>query len=111
MGTIKMLTYRVDNLPQDAAGRRKLFEFAKAMGVDTLVTAAKIEPSSIAALADEFGVNVAVLSQEARPVELMKTLQSASKRVGIGIDTGVWARRRRVAPRRSGDRQGPAACI
>jgi type 1 glutamine amidotransferase len=92
MGTIKMLAYRVDNFPQDAAGRRKLFEFAKAMGVDTLVTSAKVEPSSVAALADEFGVNVAALAvQDAKPAALMAALQLLSKRVGIGIDTGLWA--------------------
>jgi type 1 glutamine amidotransferase/sugar phosphate isomerase/epimerase len=91
MGTVKMLTYRVDDFPRDADSQRKLFEFARAMGTETLVTNAKLELSSPAQLADEFGINVAVLSQEARPVELMKTLQSASKRVGIGIDTGVWA--------------------
>src|SRR4029453_15742981 len=27
MGTVRMLTYRVDNFPRDAAGQRKLFEF------------------------------------------------------------------------------------
>jgi type 1 glutamine amidotransferase len=93
MGTIKMLAYRVDNFPQDAAGRRKLFEFAKAMSVDTLVvTSAKVEPSSVAALADEFGVNVAALAvQDAKPAALMAALQLLSKRVGIGIDTGLWA--------------------
>src|SRR5262245_49843311 len=91
MGTVKMLTYRVDDFPRDAASQRKLFEFAKAMGTETIVTDAKLEPSNLARLADEFGINVAVLSQEAKPVDLIKTLQSASKRVGIGVDTGVWA--------------------
>src|SRR5262245_37625555 len=91
MGTIRMLTYRVDDFPRDAAGQRKLFEFAKAMGTETIVADAKLELSNSARLADEFGISVAVLSQEARPVELMKALQSASRRVGIGVDTGVWA--------------------
>jgi hypothetical protein len=92
MGTIKMLAYRVENFPQDAAGRRKLFEFAKAMSVETLVTSAKIEPSSVAALADEFGVNVAALAvQDAKPTALLAALQPSTKRVGIGVDTGLWA--------------------
>jgi type 1 glutamine amidotransferase len=92
MGTIRMLAYRVDNFPRDAAGQRTLFEFAKAMGVETLVTGAKLELSGPAALADEFSISLAALGmQEARPVALMKALQSLNKRVGIGIDTGVWA--------------------
>jgi len=92
MGTIRMLAYRVENFPQDAAGRRKLFEFAKAMSVETLVTSAKVEPSSVAALADEFGVNVAVLAvQNAKPTALLAALQPSSTRVGLGVDTGLWA--------------------
>jgi uncharacterized protein len=91
MGTVKMLTYRVDDFPRDAPSQRKLFEFGKAMGTEMIVTDSKLEPSSPALFADEFGINVAMLSQEARPVELMKTLQSATRRIGIGIDTGLWA--------------------
>ena len=92
MGTIKMLTYRVDNFPRDVAGQRKLFEFAKAMGVELLVTEAKLELSSPAVLADEFGINIAALGiQETKPVTLMTALQTSSRRVGVGMDTGVWA--------------------
>jgi type 1 glutamine amidotransferase/sugar phosphate isomerase/epimerase len=85
MGTVKMIAYRVDNFPSDAAGQRKLFEFAKAMGVDTLVTNAKLELTGPAALADEFGINLAcllLLSQT--PGELTGRLQTLTRRVGVG---------------------------
>jgi type 1 glutamine amidotransferase len=93
MGTVRMLTYRVDNFPRDAAGQRKLFEFAKAMGVTLLVTNAKLELTAPAKLADEFEINVAAFGpgiQEAKLVEQMKA-ENLSKRVGVGIDTGAWA--------------------
>ena len=93
MGTIKMLAYRVDNFPRDAAGQRKLFEFAKAMGATLLVTNAKLELTAPAKLADEFEINVAAFGpgiQEAKLVEQMKA-ENLSKRVGVGIDTGAWA--------------------
>jgi len=83
MGTVKMLTYRVDNFPRDAATQRKLFEFAKAMGVTTLVTSAAPNETELETLANEFGINVAYLAT--------KSLKNVGKRVGIGIDTGAWA--------------------
>ena len=93
MGTVRMLTYRVDNFPRDAAGQRKLFEFAKAMGATLLVTNAKLELTAPAKLADEFEINVVAFGpgiQEAKLVEQMKA-ENLSKRVGVGIDTGDWA--------------------
>jgi type 1 glutamine amidotransferase len=93
MGTIRMLAYRVDNFPRDAAGQRKLFEFARAMGATLLVTNAKLELTGPAKLADEFEINVAAFGpgvQEAKLVEQMKA-ENFSKRVGVGIDTGAWA--------------------
>ena len=93
MGTIRMLAYRVDNFPRDAAGQRKLFEFARAMGATLLVTNAKLELAAPAKLADEFEINVAAFGpgvQEAKLVEQMKA-ENFSKRVGVGIDTGAWA--------------------
>ena len=90
MGTMRMLTYRVDALG-DAAAQRKVFEFAKAMGVDTIVTRPTSSTSALDSLAGEFDLKVALLAQEARPARLVKELQGRSKRIGIGIDTGVWA--------------------
>jgi type 1 glutamine amidotransferase len=93
MGTVRMLSYRVDNFPRDVAGQRKLFEFARAMGATLLVTNAKLELTAPAKLADEFEINVAAFGpgiQEAKLVEQMKA-ENLSKRVGVGIDTGAWA--------------------
>ena len=63
MGTIRMLTYRVEALPRDAAARRKLLEFAKAMGADTVVVPMRSTPTDRpATLADEFEINVAAVA-------------------------------------------------
>ena len=88
---VRMLTYRVDRLAADAAARRKLFEFVKAMGGETLIVASNTTLEGVDALADEFGVNVSVLADAARPVRTMKALEGRSKRLGIGLDTGVLA--------------------
>jgi type 1 glutamine amidotransferase len=98
MGTVRLLTYRPDIVSNDIASRRKLFEFAKAMGVDTLVVPAATAVDGLDTLGDEFGVNVAVLADSSRPAALMKAIGTKGNRLGIGIDTGLWAQDR-VLPR------------
>jgi type 1 glutamine amidotransferase/sugar phosphate isomerase/epimerase len=91
MGTIRMLSYRADRLSEAAAARRKLFEFAKAMAVDTIVVASNASLDTIEKLADEFAINVAVLGEAARPHRVVKALEGRSKRLGVGLDTGLMA--------------------
>jgi type 1 glutamine amidotransferase len=98
MGAIRMLTYRVDRLANDAASRRKLFQFVRAMDAETLVVPATASPDDLSQLAEEFGINVAVLADSVRPVRMMKALAGRSKRLGIGVDTGIWAQDE-VSPR------------
>jgi len=90
MGSVQLLTYRVDALPADTATRRRVFEFAKAMSVDTIVVPANSALAGLDTLADQFSVNVAVLGDAARPARLMKELEGKSKRLGVGADTGLW---------------------
>jgi type 1 glutamine amidotransferase len=90
MGPVRMLTYRVDRLDAAPASRRKVFEFAKAMAVDTIVVPSTTPLAGLDGLADEFAVNVAVLADSARPVRLMKELEGRSQRLGAGVDTGLW---------------------
>src|SRR5881397_3882074 len=60
----QMLAYRVDAVGADEATRRKVFEFAKAIGAPTLVVAADGPAlADLDKLAEEFGVNVAVESK------------------------------------------------
>src|SRR5947207_1291631 len=81
---VKMNAYRVASLPADAEARRKLFEFAKAMGVETII--APVDAGSLAEvdkLAGEFGINVAVV--KAQPA----ALEGRSPRIGIFADAPV----------------------
>jgi type 1 glutamine amidotransferase/sugar phosphate isomerase/epimerase len=90
MGNVRMVSYRIDSLG-DAGAQRRTFELAKAMGADTIVTRTTSGIGGLDTLANEFGVNVALLSSDARPARLVKELQGRSKRLGVGIDTGLWA--------------------
>jgi sugar phosphate isomerase/epimerase len=91
-GSVRMLTYRVERMPGDARTRRRLFEFARAMDVGTIVVPSNTGLEGLDALADEFGINVAVLGDAARPLRTVKALEGKGKRLGIGADTGMWVR-------------------
>jgi type 1 glutamine amidotransferase len=90
MGSVRVLTYRIDALPADTAVQRKILEFAKALGAEAVVVPANAPLAGLDASADALELNVAVLSDVARPAALLKALDGKSKRLGIGIDTGLW---------------------
>ena len=90
MGEVRLLTYRVEG----AATREsveKALQFAKDMGAETVVVPAGTPLEGLDAIADQAGVNVAVMADSARPSALLKGLAGKGKRLGIGIDTGLWA--------------------
>ena len=60
-------------------------------------------------MADQAGVNVAVMADSARPAALLKALAGKGKRLGIGIDTGLWAQEGVAPAERSRAREGAAA--
>jgi type 1 glutamine amidotransferase len=91
MGTIEMLTYRIDSLPPDATARRSVLAFARVLGADTVIVPPATDITGLDALAEEVGVNVAVLADSARPGGLLKALTDRGKRLGIALDTGLLA--------------------
>jgi len=83
--------YRVDSIPADAAARRRLFEFAKAINAPLIITSADVtNPAELDTLADEFGVNVA-LESKGDPKTVMATLEGRGKRMGVSAHLGGWA--------------------
>jgi uncharacterized protein len=91
LGLEEILVYRLDTLPPDVETRRKIFAFAKDMGVTTIVVPPSADLAGLDPLADDSGVNVAVLADPASQVRVMSSLAAHSKRMGIGIDAGLWA--------------------
>jgi type 1 glutamine amidotransferase/sugar phosphate isomerase/epimerase len=90
MGDVRLLTYRIER-----AGNRESMEkalrFARDMGAETVVVPADTPLDGVDAMADQSGVNVAVMADSARPVALLQALAGKRKRLGVGIDTGLWA--------------------
>jgi len=90
MGTIKLLAYRVDALGADAAARKGVLQFAKALGADTVVVPGDTSPAGLGALADDAGVTIAILAAPDKLASIVSALQGQSAKVGVGIDTGAW---------------------
>jgi sugar phosphate isomerase/epimerase/type 1 glutamine amidotransferase len=87
---VQLAGYRVDNLGADEAERRKIFEFAKAVGVQIIfVNPEQASLAEIDKLADEFGISVA-LENHKDAKSLMSMLEGRSKRIGLQADLGGW---------------------
>jgi type 1 glutamine amidotransferase/sugar phosphate isomerase/epimerase len=88
MGPVRLVAYRVNTVPPEAVDRRRLFEFAREMGVATLVIPLSDQLAAVETLATEFGINVAIQGER---FAVMKALENRSQRLGVSIDTGTWA--------------------
>lgn len=96
MGTMRMLTYRVEALAADDAARRQTLAFAKAMGADTVVVPSTTPLPGLGAVAESAGVAVAVLATPETLAGLMAAIRTQPARIGVGIDTGTWLEAGRV---------------
>jgi sugar phosphate isomerase/epimerase len=95
---IKLTNYGVCGLPKDEAASRRTFEFAKDMGIETIVS----EPGpdafdTIDKLCEEFRINVALHnhpkpSRYWSPEVVLEACKGRSKRIGACADTGHWMR-------------------
>ena len=87
---LRLVAYRAGAIPADESSRRRLFAFAKAVDIETIVTsAAPAALPDLDKLADEFGVNVAF--ESSNPKTLMSSLAGRSSRLGVSVDTAGWA--------------------
>ncbi len=97
---VEVMNYGVVGLPNDEAECRKVFEFAKAMGIETIVS----EPPEdafdvIEKLCEEYKINVALHnhpkpSKYWNPEKVLEMTKGRSKRIGACADTGHWMRSR-----------------
>jgi type 1 glutamine amidotransferase len=80
-----VMAYRVESLG-DEATRRKYFEFAKAVNIPLIVTAADgAAAADLEKLADEFDINVAIENRKDAKAALAM-VQPRGKRIGLAAD-------------------------
>lgn len=95
---IKLVVYGVVKLGKDEAENRKVFDFAKLMGIETI--GSEPEPGSfdlLDKLTEEYGINVAVHNHPTPshywdPKVVLEAIKGHSKRIGACADVGHWAR-------------------
>ncbi len=96
---IRAMNFGVVNFTSDAAAARKVFEFAKDMGLETITC----EPADTAAwdavekLADEFKINAACHNHPKpshywNPDTVLEAIKGRGPRIGCCADTGHWPR-------------------
>jgi type 1 glutamine amidotransferase/sugar phosphate isomerase/epimerase len=85
---LRMPGYDVPAIGQDEDSIRKLFDFAKALGVETIETNAMPNDLSLVdKIASEYAINVAI---RGNLDTVLDALQGHSSRLGISGDTGAW---------------------
>ena len=95
---VKLVNYGVVGLPNDEAECRKVFNFAKEMGIETIVSEPPEEAFDlIERLCEEFKINVAIhnhpkASHYWNPDTVLKVCRGRSERIGACADTGHWMR-------------------
>jgi sugar phosphate isomerase/epimerase len=95
---IKLVNIGVVKLPPDEAESRKVFEFAKKMGIDTLV--AEPEPAAldiVEKLCKEYNIKVAIHNHPKpshywNPDTVLEAVKGRTPLMGACADTGHWLR-------------------
>jgi sugar phosphate isomerase/epimerase len=95
---VRLVNYGVVGMPGDEAGCRKVFDFAKKMGIETIVSEPDEQTFTLLdKLTEEYKINVAIhnhpkASHYWNPDIVLKACEGHSKRIGACADTGHWVR-------------------
>ena len=95
---VKLVNYGVVGLSNNEAECRKVFDFAKKMGIETIVSEPPKEAFGLLdKLTEEYGINVAIHNHPKpspywNPDVLLDACKGHSKRIGACADTGHWMR-------------------
>ncbi len=95
---VKLMNYGVVGLGNDEAENRKVFDFAKSLGIETIVSEAPQESFTLLdKLTAEYGIRVAMHnhpepSRYWDPKVLLAACEGHSKLIGSCADTGHWLR-------------------
>ena len=95
---LRLVNFGVISIPDDEAGARTVFDFAKDMGIETIVSEPKEnEFDLIEKLCDEYQINVAIHNHPKpshywNPDKILEVTKGRSKRIGACADVGHWIR-------------------
>jgi sugar phosphate isomerase/epimerase len=99
---IKAVNYGVVDIPRDEARARKVFEFARALGLRAVTTESADAIDTIERLVKEFDVMVAFHNHPRQPNNpnykvwdpnyILELVKNRDRRIGACADTGHWVR-------------------
>jgi sugar phosphate isomerase/epimerase len=99
---VRAVNYGVVDIPKDEAGARKVFEFAKTMGMRAITTESTGSIATIEKLVKEFDICVGFHNHPRRPDNanykvwdpnyILGVVKDLDPRIGAAADTGHWAR-------------------
>ena len=97
---VRMLTCFYARIPGDEEGCREVFEFARKMGIETLISEPKLEDlDTIERFCDEFDIKLAIHNHAQKaspnywsPEAVMKVCEGRGPRIGVCADVGYWMR-------------------
>ncbi len=95
---VTLINYGVVALPNDEAACREVFDFAKDMGIETIVSEPPPEALDLVArLCDEYELNVAIHNHPVpsaywNPQTVLNAVKGRTQRMGACADTSHWMR-------------------
>lgn len=96
---VKLTSIYIGSIPGDEGGCRRTFEFARKLGVETIVSEPALEAlPAIEKFCDEYRINVALHNHPQgkslywHPREVLKACEGRGPRIGACGDTGHWLR-------------------
>jgi sugar phosphate isomerase/epimerase len=97
---VRMLTNFYAKIPGDEQGCREVFEFARKMGIETLISEPPLESlDTIERFCDLYDINLAIHNHDQKaspnywsPEAVMKVCESRGPHIGVCADIGYWMR-------------------
>ena len=97
---VRLVSHFYAQIPADEEGCRRVFEFARKMGIETLISEPPLEAlDMIEKFCDEYDVNLALHNHGQdqsphywHPENLVKVCQGRGPRIGACPDIGYWVR-------------------
>ena len=97
---VRLVTCFYSRIPGDEAGCRKVFEFARKMGITTLISEPPLEAlDTIEKFCDEYDISLAIHNHDQKaspnywsPEAVMAVCKDRGPRIGVCADMGYWMR-------------------
>lgn len=95
---LSLVAYGVVNFENDEESMRKVFDFAKKLGIKTIVTEPQYDdPSLLERMVKEYNINIAIHNHPeplkfAHPERVLNYVEGLDERIGACADTGHWMR-------------------